>query len=65
MLAIITFLFGLLGLWINLYSLFAVGFFAAYYFLPGKKSKWELLAAFAGLILAAFNFVLVVITGLY
>lgn len=65
MLAIIVFLCGSLGLWIDLYSLFAVALFALYYFGPFKRTKVETVTAFTGLFLALFNFALIVVTRWY
>ena len=61
MLAIIIFLCGFLGLWINFYSLVAIALFSAYYFSPGTKIRFEVFLAYTGLILSALNFIMLAI----
>jgi uncharacterized membrane protein (DUF106 family) len=65
MLAIIIFLCGFLGLWINIYSLFAVGLFALYYFGPFQKISWEKFMALLGFLFGIVNFILVIIARWY
>jgi len=64
MLAVIIFYCGFFGLWINIYSVFAVALFGIYSYLPGKKIVWEKRTAAAGFILAVLNIILSLVTGM-
>lgn len=62
MLAIIILLCGIMGLWVNIYSVFTVALFTAYYYISRKKARWEDALAIPGLILAALNIITVLVT---
>lgn len=57
MLAIIIFLCGLLGFWVDIYSFFAVILFTVYYY-AAKKIEWEYSLTLIGFALAGLNIIL-------